>query len=245
MTPNSVINRSSRPLIERHIKSVFSSWVGEWFRDDYDLALSFNDDLWAHAEKQQEDWLVTSPCHILVRHAETSMEKVAKLAMKYDREIDADDHQFWDTLKQKMWRSLLTNIVSSSTQEFTEQEAGLIRPALSVSLSLNSIKLDFLIDKKAFELLNLIKRIPSPETETLTHLSDVIQQQTLRMSASLEPLHATLKDILELKKGDVVKLAHGLQSPIIVDTKDGRVPLGAFLVRQKNTKALLVTGKEN
>ena len=65
------------------------------------------------------------------------------------------------------------------------------------------------------------------------------------MSASLEPLHATLKDILELKKGDVVKLAHGLQSPIIVDTKDGRVPLGAFLVRQKNTKALLVTGKEN
>ena len=245
MMSNAVINRSSRAAIEKYLNGVLSTWVDEWFQSDSQLDIGFNDDLWMVYEKAPDDRLMAGPSSILLSTAEHCLEALCKLAIKYDGQTHSDDSDFWHQLQQKLWASLLERLLGKHAQQFEQKNSGTFQPALSITLALGEVEMRLSMDKKTFDLLGLISKPKADNTQSLGSLHEAIKGQSIPLSASLKPLNITLKDILELKKGDVIKLDHGLRSPIIVETTDGQAPLGAFLVKQNNSKALLITGKEN
>lgn len=244
-----VIGASARPHLVRVLESRLQEFAASWFDTECDVQVEFGTSLFSDSEITKDDYVVevNHGMVVLKGFAET-LRALSCRALHFAGESTETDDHFWQHMTQEILNSLLRNLCPvletvPSASDTCSRKIETIASALSIKANIANIEVELQMDRKALSECGALQDVEGLSRKTLLPASDALGASSVQLQAALTSASISLEELVELKRGDVIKLEHQLEQPIILKTSSGYLNVNAYLVALDNAKAIYLSGK--
>jgi hypothetical protein len=238
----SVLNRSSRIKAHKALQAAFDKWAKEIFIQDSHMSVLFNDELFSSCLPKDTDYVCgLGGALVVFHHFNKSFNALSKKALRFDGAVESQDQVFWSKL-QKQIRSLLLKCLFGLEKDDDVVQMPNDVPfsnSVSVKFTIEGIELNVSFNTAFLKLIDAYQ-LTELTKHDLIDVATVPDKQLVSVKASFNSVIITLDEMLNLKVGHVVPLKHALQTPLVLETTDGALPLNAYLVKRNQNKAILI-----
>ncbi len=236
-----IVPRRQRKFVRLELGELLNQWCQHWFVDAAAIDVSFGDGLMfkAGSEAQNSQPLAAG---LVVNGTGTPLANLAKIASGASEQSDAG---FVALLQSKMTGHLLSLFQVEQANPLPTSTGHNLASAVTVHVSVANIGIDFgislaLLHARWPELL-----VPAKSGITSGQLTDrhmLVNKELVSMVVSLEGTSLSFAEIMQLQAGDILKLTHPLDQPLVANVNHQQVPVKPYLVRNKNQKAIILGG---
>jgi flagellar motor switch/type III secretory pathway protein FliN len=242
----SVLNNVSRTKTADVLVPRLMQWSKSFFIETPEIAISFNDDFFSTQTVSKNDAVfAVENGFLMIENYEEISNNLIQKALVLEKNITQDeDDDFWKEITVMFNSSFLDCLLGQEknaekiTSSKTQTE---IKPACCITLQFAELTMFVFADVELLVFMGLY--VPSKNKTSNQMLSSrklAVANENVKLKVKLQAVSVPLQDLLELKVGDLIKLEHSLEQPILLETEDSNVPIKAFLVKKDNKKALLL-----
>lgn len=237
----SVLNSSSRESSIEWLESHVKEWSQLWFHEEPALSFKFNEALFSSERLGESDTMYRlNNANVVIFDSSNTLRSLSRMALKISQVEDfVKANKVLKEIEQRQVSTLFQTLFGAQTESQVCHEVSFQR-AITVEVIYDSATLTLGLDLAFISQIKQFVRSQNKHTRKMVSRSQASGVTKLAISASLDSIKIPLRDLLNLKVGDVVQLTHKLDQPINLDTNDKEIDAHAYLVKSGTRKALVM-----
>jgi len=253
-----VICKTTLAQLTNKITQQLHSWSEQWLPDALiRVEVSFqNKTLFSNKSLINSDdafWANSLAC---CQFHNGSSEELVKLALKLAPSVQLNevDQQLVNFVAHGMSMTLDTSIMELLTvdnhksspeplQEKREEQKQYKNICLSFDVFINHLTLSLSFTDEFLFLYQNLNTAKEKSTLKTIKMSKILAKETMTFDVALPLPKISFEQLLQLKKGQVIKLEQSLDQPLAIKHGSNTAPFKGFLIKKGVQKAVYLSGK--